>query len=209
MIKAKHHFFIYPFFQLYTKYLIKKNFHSVEIKSDYVNNELPVLVIANHISWWDGFWIMYLNLKLIHRKFHFMMLEDQLKKHWYFNYSGAFSVNPGSRSVIASIDYTVSLLQNPENMVFMFPQGVINSIYNDKIIFKHGIEKIIKKSNNISNEVQIVLLANFIDYFSNAKPTVFMYLKCISSKELKNQDIEIIYNQFYQNSLEIQKNKIS
>lgn len=135
-----------------------------------------------------------------------MMLENQLKKHWYFNYSGAFSVNPGSRSVIQSIDYSISLLQNPKNMLFMFPQGLINSIYNDKIIFKKGIEKIIEKSNN---EIQIILLANFIDYFSNPKPTVFMYLKTISSYELKNQDIRLIYNQFFVDSLKIQKNKIS
>ncbi|HOF07092.1 MAG TPA: lysophospholipid acyltransferase family protein [Bacteroidales bacterium] len=206
MIKAKHHFVIYPFFQFYTKYLIRKNFDHIELISDFKDNGLPILIIANHISWWDGFWIMHLNLNLIHRKFHFMMLENQLKKHWYFNYSGAFSVNPGSRSVMESIDYAVTLLHNPRNMIFMFPQGAINSIYNDKIIFKNGIEKIIQKSNN---EIQIILLANFVDYFSNPKPTVFMYLKGISSYELKNQDIRLVYNQFYVDSLETQKNKIS
>ena len=64
---------------------------------DFNDRNLPVLLISNHISWWDGFWAMYINLKVLKRKFHFMMLEEQLRKYWFFNYTGGFSVNKKSK----------------------------------------------------------------------------------------------------------------
>ena len=82
------------------------------IKGAFSYSGNPVLAIANHISWWDGFCLMHLNLKVLNRKFNFMMLEVQLKKHWYFQYSRAYSVKKKSQSVISSIAYTAELLQH-------------------------------------------------------------------------------------------------
>ncbi len=83
--KATHHQVIYPFFQMYTRWKIWRNFHGVIITGEYHEKDLPILLITNHISWWDGFWADYINMKLFHRKFYFMMLEEQLLKHMFFN----------------------------------------------------------------------------------------------------------------------------
>ena len=77
--KASHHRVIYPFLQLYSLWKIKINFHRVFVSGDFEEKGLPVLLISNHISWWDGFWVVYLNIKLFHRKFYFMMLEEELR----------------------------------------------------------------------------------------------------------------------------------
>jgi len=55
MIKAKHHPVIYPIFKWLSRFLIKRNFNTVQIETDYIENDCPVLLVANHISWWDGF----------------------------------------------------------------------------------------------------------------------------------------------------------
>jgi 1-acyl-sn-glycerol-3-phosphate acyltransferase len=206
MIKAKHHRVVYPLFKLLTRYLLKKNFNQVHIEGDFKDNGTPVLVIANHISWWDGFWMMYLNLKVIHKKFHFMMLEEQLKKHWYFQYSGAYSVKKKSRSSLESIRYTTNLLKDNGNMVFIFPQGRINSMYNGTIQFEKGAQWMLENSNQ---ELQVMLVANFVDYFSCAKPHVFMYTKTLLSQDLKQHSIEHEYNTFYNQVLNQQKTKVS
>lgn len=206
MIKAKHHIVIYPLFKKLTQYLLKRNFKSIQIQGDFNDTGKPVLVIANHIGWWDGFWLMHFNLKVLHRKFHFMMLEEQLKKHWYFQYSGAFSVKKHSRSVVESINYTTDLLKNSENMVFMFPQGEINSLYANVMHFESGIQRIIEQS---SNDLQIVFVANLIDYFSNSKPSLYIYMQTDSSKNLKEKIMENEYNKFYHKILDFQKAKTS
>ena len=206
MIKAKHHIVIYPLFKLLTRYLLKRNFNSINIEGVFNDNVKPVLVIANHISWWDGFWISYLNLKVTHRKIHFMMLEEQLKKHWYFQFSGAYSIKKNSRSVLDSIDYTYELLKVKENMVFVFPQGKINSMQNNFITFEKGVKRIVETC--ITN-VQVLFVANFIDYFSNAKPNLFMYIKSISAFNFTDNSIEHEYNNFYMKALNEQKTKVS
>lgn len=198
MIRARHNFFIYPMFKILTKLMIRKNFKSVNILGEFEDYGNAILVLSNHVSWWDGFWIMYLNQKVLRRKFYFMMLEEQLRKHWYFIFSGGFSVKKKSRSIFETIDYTASLLTNNENMVLIFPQGKINSIYNANIKFQKGIERILEKS---PKGVQILFVVNLIDYFSHKKPSVYIYIKSYKSDEKKIDRIEFEYNKFFSEAL--------
>lgn len=201
IIKAKHNFIIYNFFRNYAVYKTNKHFEKVNIIGDYKHKNKALLVVANHISWWDGFWIMYLNRKLLKRKFYFMMLEEQLKKYWFFNYSGGFSIKKNSKSVLETLNYTNQLLNDKNNMVLIFPQGEIKSIYENTIRFEKGIDRLLKKSNNI----QVLQVVNLIDYFSNSKPTLYIYLK---EFELDNQNADTIeksYQDFYFQSISKQK----
>ena len=206
MIQAKHHAVIYPIFRLLTQYLMNHKFHSVHVEGDFEDTGKPVLVIANHVSWWDGFWILHLNMRVIHRRFHFMMLEEQLKKHWYFQYIGGYSVKKKTRSIVESIGYTIELLSDNGNMVFMFPQGEITSMHNHAIVFEKGAQRIVDGS---SDDVQVLFMANFIDYFSDPKPNVFMYLQKFPAQGLKKNQLEFHYNKFYQQALNTQKIKVS
>ncbi len=206
MIESKHHFVIYPMFKNLTRFLLKKNFSKIETDGVFEDKGTPVLVIANHISWWDGFWIMYINLQIIHRKFHFMMLEEQLKKHWYFRYSGAYSIRKKSRGTIESLNYTTGLLNDSSNMVLMFPQGIINSLYNSDIRFEQGIQRIIEKSRD---DLQVLFIAIFPDYLSKPKPCLFIYLKPFYAKYFKQRSVESEYRYFYKNSLNKQKTIMS
>lgn len=201
MIKAKHHIVVYPMFQWLTRFLLKRKFSSVQIHGDFNDNRFPVLVISNHVSWWDGFWVIYLNLQVLKRKFYFMMLEEQLKKHWYFKYTGGYSVKLGSRSIVESINYTIDLLHEKGNMVFMFPQGKIHSSYNRNIKFGKGVDRIVQ---NCPPETQVLFMANLTDYFSNPKPGLYINLKSFTAGELKSLHIEKEYNAFYHQCAEKQ-----
>jgi 1-acyl-sn-glycerol-3-phosphate acyltransferase len=192
--KATHNFIIYPFFIRYSIRKIKRNFHNVFISGEFREKNLPLLLISNHISWWDGFWAVYLNMKLFHRKFYFMMLEDQLKKHMFFNKTGGYSVKKGSKSIIETIDYTASLLADPKNMVLLFPQGKIESLYTKTIKFETGIEHIIKR---LSSDIQVIFLVNLIDYFSNPRPGLYMYFKEYQGKDFTTEKIQEEFNRFY------------
>jgi hypothetical protein len=194
IIKARHHWIVYPFFKFYSAYKIRRNFNSVEISGKFNDKGLPLLLICNHLSWWDGFWVMYANLKVFHRKFHFMMLEEQITKYSFFINTGGYSVKKHSRSIIESINYTIGLLSENENLVMLFPQGKITSIYDQSIHFERGIERIL---NGVKGNIQIVFLANLIDYFSNSKPSLFIYIQEWNNKDKKISGIEEDYNHFY------------
>lgn len=191
--RAKHHFFIYPFFQKYGNWIIKRNFHDVIIMGEFRDRDLPLLLISNHMSWWDGFWADYLNIKLFHRKFHFMMLEEQLMKYRFFNKCGGYSIKKHSKSVIETLNYTAQLLADNNNLVLIFPQGRIESLYTKSLKFEKGLEYILRK---IPGEIHILFSINLIEYLSNPKPTLFIYLKEHKGSTTIHE-LEKEYNDFY------------
>ena len=201
MLKAKHNLFIDPFFRWFVLWKMKRSFHAIHFRGKITDHKKPVLLVCNHVSWWDGIWALHFNQQFLHRKFYFMMLEDQLRKNWFFNYTGGFSVKKKSRSVIETINYTAGLLQNSQNIVLLFPQGEIQSMHLQEYTFEKGIEKILQKTKV---EIQIVFLANMVDYFSNAKPVLYSYFKEFTG-EKRGNELQNQYNRFYEECVENQK----
>lgn len=200
MLKSRHHFIVYPFFQHYTRYLLRTRYHTVSIENHFADNGNAVLLIGNHVGWWDGFWAMYLNLKVLKRKFHFMMLEAQLMRYRFFNYTGAFSVNKGSRSVVESIRYASDLLNDSKNMLLMYPQGRLHSMYEHHFQFEKGIERMLK---NRERKVQVVFSANLVDCFTEPKPSLSIYTENYEGA-CTVEALEHAYNDFYARCLENQ-----
>lgn len=194
IIKASHHPIVYPFFKLYAVLRIRRHFYATHVMDSIKLNDTAILVLSNHTSWWDGFWIMYLNVFFFKRKFHFMMLEEQLLKYKFFRKTGGFSIRKKSRTAVETINYTAQLLDTSENMVLIFPQGKIESMHVSSIAFENGLEHILQKT---SKPVQLVFSVNLIDYFSNQKPSLYMYLQTYEGKNA-TLHIQQAYNNFYQ-----------
>jgi|YNPMSStandDraft_1061717.scaffolds.fasta_scaffold01006_14 hypothetical protein len=191
MIEAKHKKLYYLFFKFYTHFKIKKHFHKVVFVGKPKVYEKSVLILSNHISWWDGFWINYFNEHITKKKLFFMMLEEQLLKYSFFSKIGGYSVKKNTRDILNSINFTLNLLKSYENAVFLFPQGEIKSLYTNEITFESGIQRIL---NNVC-DIEIVFLCNFIEYFSNQKPTLYMYFRTYDAKQ--DIDYQKEYNTFY------------
>lgn len=200
MIRASHHSILFPFFRNYVLWKMKRSLAHTEIISNVQDKGKAVLWIANHMSWWDGIWVLSLNGKTFRRKFHFMMLEEQLQKNWFFQFTGGFSIKKGTRSILQSLNYAAELLQNPQNMVLMFPQGEIQSMHQHQFYFEKGVEKILQKT---PPEVQVIFQANFVDYLSQSKPTLFQYLTEYKGGT-SHYEMEQAYNRFYRECLTAQ-----
>lgn len=134
-----------------------------------------------------------------------MMLEEQLRKHWYFNYTGGFSVKKSARSAVQTIQYSAGLLSHPNNLVLMFPQGKVESIHKHAITFEKGVEKILERTNRA--DVQIVFLVNSIYYFINRKPILYHYIREYSGESINYLHIEQHYNAFFKESIKQQTEK--
>ena len=201
ILKAKHNFLIYPFFKHYAGWIMTKHFGVIQVTGQFQDQKMPLLVISNHISWWDGFWSMYLNVKIFKRKFHFMMLEDQLRKFWFFNYSGGFSVNKKSKSILESLNYTSELLTDSDNMVLIFPQGEISTMHQQHINFENGVNRLLKDKE----KYQLIFQVNLVDYFSAKKPGIYIYIENFNNA-IVERSVQESYNVFYRQCVENQNN---
>ena len=205
MIQAKHFWLHQLFFRYYFRYILRKDFRRTETFGEYRDRGLPVLVIGNHISWWDGFFIYELNTRIFKRRFYLMMLEEQLKKIKFFRRLGAFSINPGSRSVLESVKYATEILASSDNMLALFPEGELKSQYEQDILFRKGWFRILKYA---PGPVQVIFMANVTDYFSHRKPTLYTYIEEYPYTDSFVFDkLSSDYNAFYQRTLKQQKQR--
>ncbi|MDG5799941.1 lysophospholipid acyltransferase family protein [Marinilabiliaceae bacterium ANBcel2] len=201
MIKACHHWFYDTFFNFYIHRILKKDFHAINIFGEWdVPDESSNLVIGNHVSWWDGFWVYCLNKRFLKKRFHVMMLQEQLNDRKFLRRIGAFSIYPGTRSVLESLNYTVEKLKEPGNIVLMYPQGKIASFSAGVLPFQPGVEHVIKKSG----VEKVLFYAAFVDFFEQRKPTLNIYLSDISTNKDKPLQVEDQFRDFYEDSLKKQ-----
>lgn len=156
-----------------------------------------MLAVANHFSWWDAFILFYLNDKIFKKRYHVMMLEEQLRKYRLFNYGGVYSVKKKSRDIIRSLDFTAGLLNDPKNMVLMFPQGMIQSQHLSALHFEKGLSYVTGMS---TAQYHVIFIASLTDYFSSRKPSLHIfYEEFTAGKKSDAGALENSYNLFYAN----------
>ncbi len=156
-----------------------------------------VLLLQNHFSWWDGYWSYLLCRNVFHRKFHVMMLEEQLQKHPFLNKCGVFSIQKKNRDSLKSIQYASGLLADPKNLVAIYPAGELMTQHQQTVHFQKGIERILSDENAVFDMVLAVVL---VDYFGFARPEIRIYLDNYSGVRTVDA-LEKAYHLFYQSCI--------
>jgi 1-acyl-sn-glycerol-3-phosphate acyltransferase len=108
----------------------------------------PLVLIANHTSWWDGFL-----LREVHRALRpdarlvTIMLADQLRRFPFFRLMGAEGVQPGSVGSLRALLHRLDALRarEPELVVSFFPQGRIWPADRRPLGFRPGVERLIRR----------------------------------------------------------------
>jgi len=185
MLEAKKSAWFEKVFAVYNRNLIKRRFHSLQVSGlDFLRDndaQIPLIVYANHSSWWDGLaaFEIFRQAKL---DAFYLMEEKQLKNLFLFRRLGAFSVvreNP--REAVKSINYAAELLKNTNGTLLIFPQGEIVSNDARPIKFYTGLSRIIEKIG----EVYAVPMAMRYEFLGEFKPQIFVK---IASPELVETD---------------------
>lgn len=194
MIYPKNNKLIHWFFHHYIGYIIRRNFKNFNFNRVNVSSEKSVLLLANHFGWWDGFILYWLNYLTFKKRFHIMILEDTVRSVFFLKYMGAFSIVKGSRETVSSLQYASSLLNDPRNLVLIFPQGKLYSNFTSKVIFERGL---IKVTQPAAGRFDCLMAATFIENFQHKKPSVYMYLKKSDDEFSTADELQSIYQQHY------------
>jgi 1-acyl-sn-glycerol-3-phosphate acyltransferase len=202
MIPARRIKLFSNWFAMYMRFRMRKAFNKLVVMPFTPKPGHSVLLLCNHFSWWDGLWGNYLAYWHLDRKLYIMMQEDHLKKRMLLNLFGGFSIDRSSREMIKSLQYAAGLLNDPENLVVVFPQGELISNHTTEVKVEKGIERLIK---NIKGPCQIVYNCALIDYFESLKPSVFFHLyDCGIAGEVPFDELIARINTFHQQALKAQ-----
>jgi 1-acyl-sn-glycerol-3-phosphate acyltransferase len=173
MIPSRRIPFIQNMFQKYVTYRLGRTFNVMQYNQIEIKPNHSILLLPNHFGWWDGFLAFWLEGQYLDRNYYIMMQEDHLAKRMFFNLTGGFSINPQSKEMITSLQYAANLLNDPANMVTVFPQGELVSNHVDEITIEKGIGYIVKK---IKGDCQIIYYTVLVDYFESLKPSLYFHL---------------------------------
>ena len=177
MIKAKHSVWFDILFNFYLKRIFRKHFNQISILGNIPEPDpsLPLIILPNHSTWWDGFLIYLLNKKIFNRLGYLMMLESQLSKYQMFSGIGAYSINQNkSKDILASLSYTVSLLNQsttPPPLICIFPQGELLPWEIRPLGYQRGLEWI---SCRYGDMVNLLPLAIRLEFKDEQRPEVFL-----------------------------------
>jgi 1-acyl-sn-glycerol-3-phosphate acyltransferase len=203
MIYPKENSLIFWFFRWYVQRIVGKEFNELLFDIIETDKGRSILLIANHFSFWDALILFCVNERLFKKKFHVMILEDTSKKERFLKYAGAFSVSKNSRDILESINYAAGLLNDPGNLVLMFPQGKLYPNFVNHIHFEKGVLKIIKQT---TANVQLIFAATFVQYFKHKKPSATVYLKTehVNYTDKSIDGLQSAYQQYYNASKQLQ-----
>ena len=87
----------------------------------------PILFVANHTNWWDGF-IAYLVATRMGLHVHVLMEAVNLDRYWMFKLVGALPVRRNSApAAYADLAQAARHLRRPVTGMWIFPQGTRSS----------------------------------------------------------------------------------
>ena len=194
MVKPGKNFFIRQILHYYVNWIVKRHFYELRFDPVDVDPGKSILLVANHFSFWDSLILYIVCYKLLKKKFYVMVREDTTVQLKYLKYGGAFSVNKHSRDMLQSLDYAAELLNDPQNLVLIFPQGKLYSNFVSDIHFEKGIAKVIEKTEG---RFQLLFAATFVQYLKHKKPTASIYLQNASAEGKSFEDLKNAYQKYY------------
>lgn len=134
-----------------------------------------------------------------------MILEETGKKNSFMKYLGAYTVQKGTRDIITSLDYTASLLAEPDNLVLIFPQGTLYSNFTDQIQFQNGLSRVIKLAGG---QFQTVFAVSFIEYLQRKKATVNVSLQVRAEGFAGINELQEVFQSYYQTAKQEQSKNV-
>ncbi len=134
---------------------------------------LPMIICANHSTWWDGY-VALLVARQLHVDAYLMMEEAQLRRYFFFSWIGCFSVDrQDARSAMRSLQYAAGILkEKPGRMVWLFPQGVITPNDHRPLEFFTGAAHLAR----LTATSLVYPLAIRIEYLAEQRPDLFISL---------------------------------
>jgi len=198
MIPADHKTWARWIFNPYSRRLLKKHFTGFYRANDYppVTEGRPLLILPNHISWWDGFFIDFVCRQFITRKPFLMMLEEQLRRYWFFQKVGAYSINPHlPRGIMEAARYTQDVLKDPNHFVIIYPQGEIEPFEKRPLTLKRGLQLFIKETP----AAQVLPVGFRIQYYNQKHPAVIVRFGESLTAGAVIHDFSVFESTFYGN----------
>ena len=164
------------FFAGFVRFLVRRHFSRLTLVGPvpYLDPGLPWIFVANHISWWDGFFLWSLQRKLApQRRIYTVMLAREYVKLRWFRWIGGLPLEPSSSASLRYLlRFVKDLGQNPQKpwILSFFPQGEIRPMATRPLLMRRGWQGLIKRDP----QALVIPVALHIEPGNERRPQVWI-----------------------------------
>lgn len=137
-----------------------------------LDEERPLVMVANHISWWDGFIVRAVQRGVRpYSPFSVIMVREQFERLRLFGWIGGVPIEPGSASsTMATIaELRRRAAERPDLTVAFFPQGRIWPSTRRPLGFGRGVELFIRRLG-----ADVLPIGIHLEPLNRVSPTCFV-----------------------------------
>jgi 1-acyl-sn-glycerol-3-phosphate acyltransferase len=137
-------------FTWYSQRYLRRHFHSLRVSRASVlpvRTDQPLVFYSNHASWWDPLVALLLAKEFLPGQNVFAPIDAvALERYGLFKRMGAFGVEQGTqRGAMQFIRQARTILQQPQNTLWLTPQGRFADVRERPASFKAGIGHLTKQ----------------------------------------------------------------
>ena len=131
-------------FSMYARHYVARHFHNVRVDPETRPNQSadrPLMVYANHCSWWDPLICLVVASELFPDRSHYAPMDSNaLGRYGFFSRLGFFGVEPDSmRGAVALLRMGRAILSQKGAVLWITPQGRFADSRERPVHFKPGM----------------------------------------------------------------------
>ncbi len=166
---------VWRLFDLYLGVITAFRFHRVVISGalDMPEPKCPVILISNHSTWWDGFFLRLLQKRRFAAwpLYTVTLASEQHKLPFFFKRLGILPMGSGPRHTLGLMRSLLARANEArgEIVVSYFPQGKIYPSSKRPLDFRRGVEVLARYLGAV-----VIPVGIHIEPMQNKKPTAFI-----------------------------------
>jgi 1-acyl-sn-glycerol-3-phosphate acyltransferase len=138
------------FFSSYLHWYIGRHFHALRLAnaSRFPNPTGPLIIYANHASWWDPLACMVLSRHLLPDAHHYGPMDAAALQHYgILRKLGFFPVENGTpRGAAQFLRAAREILSTPNSVLWLTPEGRFTDVRTRPAVFRPGLAALVART---------------------------------------------------------------
>ena len=173
--------------------MLEDRFYAFRYKGieNYENRDfnVPLILFAPHFNWWDGIVGYNICNRLLKKQIRLMV--EELNRFPLLRRAGAFNVNKKSaQASMPALRFAIDALGDTNNILYIFPQGIIKPPHFRPIEFQTGLAYIAEKAAKKYGKVNLMPIAVNYTFLRDNRPEVLIEMGKIIELERSNSKLD-------------------
>ncbi|WP_263356335.1 lysophospholipid acyltransferase family protein [Acidicapsa ligni] len=141
-------------FSIYLRWYMRRHFYCVRVANAgrIPSQAQPLILFANHPSWWDPLTVMLLGQMLLPGREHYAPMDETSLKHYgIFRPMGFFAVDGATaRGAAQLLRAGRQILSRAGSVLWITPEGQFQDVRKRPVIFKPGLGALMTRSGRLT-----------------------------------------------------------